>query len=535
MRVLKMLAAILILLQGVFVVSRVSASTSGVVIYQVFAGVGSATQEFVALYNNTDVEVNITGWCLTNKNNVEVGCFNAPPDSEIVIGARQFAIAASASLTSSIHIDLSLADVSKITGSSDAITLSNAAKQPIDVVDWSQNLATGSALQRKQTAPGVMQDTDVAPADFEKLAGPPLAQNIDLCLNLVGVQNFKPANTIIDATNHCVAPPVDVCTNIAEDQAVVPVGYVLVDGSCVLDLKPLQITELLPNAQGMDTGREYVELYNPTEVVVDLSAYRLQTGINADKTLPFPAGSAIGPGEYKTFYDSDMAFSLVNTTGKVALIGADGRFVSASEQYDSPADDMAWALIDGMWQYTNRSTPGALNLASELDEGGMGSAGAMLAACAPGKYRHPLTNRCRNIETDATVLASCDADQYRNPETGRCRKIATAASLALCKEGQYRSEETNRCRNIVAANTPVPCAEGQERNPQTNRCRNVPAKSIPEAAFAVQPVAEGMKAFVGWWALGGVGLLALGYAGWEWRREVMSFVSRLSFSRIFKR
>lgn len=157
------------------------------------------------------------------------------------------------------------------------------------------------------------------------------------------------------------------------------------------------------------------------------------------------------------------------------------------------------------------------------------------SACGPGKYRHPLTNRCRNIESDAAVITNCEADQYRNPETGRCRKIATTASVTPCKEGQYRSEETNRCRNIVAAGSQAPCAEGQERNPDTNRCRNVLAKSVPDAAFAVQPVQEGMRAFVGWWALGGIGVLAAGYAGWEWRREIGTTLRKFSLKGLFRR
>lgn len=535
MSLLKTLVAAIIALQGLLFVSPVSANSSGVVIYQVFAGVGSASQEFVALYNNTDSEVDITGWCLANKSNVKLGCFDVPPGDEMVIGPRQFVVAASESLASSIHIDLLMADVSKITGATDSITLSDATQRPVDVVDWTQNLTTGSALQRKQIAPGMMQDTDVAITDFERLVNSPLTQNLDLCLNIAGVQNFKPAGTNIDTNGHCVAPPIDMCANIIGDQAILPVGYILSGESCVLDLRPLQITELLPNAKGADVGQEYVELYNPTEAIVDLSLYRLQTGVDGDKTFQFPTGETISPGEYKVFYDADMSFSLINTTGRVTLVGADGRFVSASEQYNNPVDDMAWALINSIWQYTDRSSPGAPNLASELSEGSSEDGEATLASCAPGKYRHPLTNRCRNIESDAAVIANCAADQYRNPETGRCRKIAMTASVTPCKEGQYRSEETNRCRNIAVASSLAPCAEGQERNPDTSRCRNVLARSVPDAAFAVQPVQEGIKAFVGWWALGGIGVLAAGYAGWEWRREIETTLRKFSLKGLFKR
>lgn len=552
---------------------QASATSRSVVIYQVFSGVDNAAQEFVALYNNSDTEADITGWCLTNKSGSQFACPATDPNSEIVIGARQFFIIASVSIAS--QADFTVPDANNITGSSDTINLVNGA-QVIDTVAWTTDLGTGNAMQRKMTTPGVVLDTGLL-TDFEKRLNPLRVQNIDLCLNIPGVQNFKPEGMIIDANSYCIVPPpVDVCLNVDGYQATVPVGltpdgmgncyvdvcsdieglqltippgydpapgnscvlhdecpnlpdaqlimplnYVMKDGSCVLDLLPLQITELLPNSAGTDTGKEYIELYNPTDKAADLSLYKLHVGLNNEKTFEFPLGSIIGPGEYKTFYDSEIKFTLANTTSKVSVTGNDGTSITQTEIYSSPDDDQAWAYINGIWEYTNQPTPGGFNLAFLETTEDPVSNDTTVATCPVGKYRNPLTNRCRNIESDASVLASCDADQYRNPDTGRCRKITVAATLAACKEGQYRSEETNRCRNIETAGAQLAaCKEGQERNPDTNRCRTIAAASIPSAAYAVQPVKDGVQSFVGWAALGGVGVLALGYAGWEWRREI---------------
>lgn len=555
---------------------HVSAASNSVVIYQVFSGVASASQEFVALYNTSDSEVDITSWCLTNKNTTEFACFNAGPDSEIVIAPRQFITIGSTSLSGVVNIDLPLPDTNAIIGAADIITLSNAAKVPIDSVDWATSLETGKALQRKFVSPGNTQDTDVSTVDFEKLLSPPFAQNVDLCRNIAGIQNFQPAGTIIDAQSNCVAPPpidlciniegnqssmpigystdgaggcyVDICTNLdglqialpegydpaphstcvihdecmnlPDAQQIVPPGYRANGGNCELDLLPLQVTELLPNATGVDAGKEYIELYNPTDRVADLAFYAVYVGLNGEKSYPFPAGNVLGPGEFKIFYDTDIPFTLANTAGRVGVGGVDGTLLMQTDAYANAGDDYAWAYVNGTWQYTNQPTPGSANLAF-LEPTEELTSTVATASCPGGKYRHPLTNRCRNIESDASVLASCEADQYRNPDTGRCRKIATAASLAPCKDGQYRSEETNRCRNVETASAQLAaCKEGQERNPDTNRCRNQTPSAIPNAAFAVEPVKEGAKGFVGWLALGGVTTLALGYAGWEWRREI---------------
>lgn len=349
---------------------------------------------------------------------------------------------------------------------------------------------------------------------------------VDMCLNITGLQQSVPDLYERDLTGDCYQH--DECDNLPDIQSEVPEGMVRKGSNdCGLDLVPLALTEILPNVNGSDTDREYVEIYNPSDMIVDLTPYYLRVGVSADKIYSFPSGAKIGPGEYKVFYNSAVNFTLLNTTGRVVLGAIDGAVFGDTGLYDSPGDDMAWALINGTWQYTNQPTPNTLNSPSLITDS-IDEPQNSLSLCPAGKYRNPLTNRCRSIETDASVLAACDADQYRNPETGRCRKLADVSAQTPCKDGQYRSEETNRCRNITTASTNLAaCKEGQERNPDTNRCRNAAAKSVPDAAFAIKPMEEGAKAFVAWWALGGVGALALGYAGWEWRSEVAGALRKI--------
>ncbi|MDO4773642.1 MAG: lamin tail domain-containing protein [Candidatus Saccharibacteria bacterium] len=175
------------------------------------------------------------------------------------------------------------------------------------------------------------------------------------------------------------------------------------------------------------------------------------------------------------------------------------------------------------------------------------------AMCPPGQERSAETGRCRKITAEKEV-AACPAGQVRNPETGRCRKVAAAKAVAPCKEGYYRSEATGRCRSIAsaAAKTLKPCPDGEfrnpatgrckkiaaasditkqcpegfERNPETNRCRKIKATTPPKADFQPEPVQQVAGAVWGWWVAGGVGLLALGYAAWEWRWELWRWLRR---------
>ncbi len=350
----------------------------------------------------------------------------------------------------------------------------------------------------------------------------------DSCRNIIGLQISIPDNYEENSNGDCVER--DVCPNIDGAQYIIPSGYLAhISGICVLDLVPLELSEVLPNPKGSDGGHEYIELYNPSPESVRLHQYVLQVGASAPKAYMFTSDMTIGAGEYRVFKDSDLGFTLTNTSGRVVLQTIDGVFIDDTTIYESAGDDMAWAKINGQWQYTDRPTLGSSNLSSYQDDSTDSiTTSAVVATCSAGKYRNPLTNRCRNIESDAAVLAACEGDQYRNPETGRCKKVTGVAALTACKDGQYRSEETNRCRTIsVAGATLAPCKEGQERNSDTNRCRNIAAKSIPSAAYAVESVKDGAKAFVGWWAVGGIGSIALGYAGWEWRREVAGWIRKV--------
>ena len=583
----------------------VGAASSSLVISEVQlggAGTGTAGLEFVEIYNNSPVEIDVSGWCLgygsasgVTQNNL----LCIPPSvnhTKFLLGSHSHAAFVSQAYytMTGIQADGVFTYGNGMAGTGGRVWLRDGAGIEIDRVAWGDAVgeatvaapAGGKVLQRLGAGPYIDTDT---PADFT-ITDPSLHYGgiyesvVDVCINMFGIQPTLPDGMIFEADGVCgfAPPPPNSCPNIADFQSTVPSGYQVdvngncqpdscinleglqlsvpefydsdtagncyerdecpniegvqrtmptdmlrnTAGDCVHDILPLELTEVMPNPAGADTGNEFIELYNPSAARVNLEFYSIKTGTSLNRTVPFPDGANIGPWEYKTFSDSEMKFSLTNTSGRVQLLSMYGVVFGDTGVYSSASDDMTWALIDGTWQFTNQPTPGQANRISiQEDEDEPRGATSSLAECPAGKYRNPLTNRCRNIDTDVAVMASCAADQYRNPETNRCRKITTASALAPCKDGQYRSEETNRCRNIATAGADlVPCKEGQERSPETNRCRKVASSTIPAASYAVKPVKDGAKAFVGWWVLGGVGAVALGYAVWEWRREVGGWV-----------
>lgn len=262
------------------------------------------------------------------------------------------------------------------------------------------------------------------------------------------------------------------------------------------------------------------------------------------KSYVFSEYDFIESGGYRIVFIATTELTLTKTTtGMVYIVSSDGKTEIDSVEYSSLAKDTSWARIGGTWHQTYTLTPNTTNVYQQYlpcDEGywrniETGRCNRVIEAagpidCGEGRERNPTTGRCRNSLT-VRELAPCREGQYRNEETNRCRSIATAANaLKPCADDQFRNPATNRCKKIASSDDVAlaDCGEGRERNPTTNRCRNIVSSVPPAAGFAVEPIKDAANIFVGWWVLGGVTVLALGYAGWEWREEVSRFVRKLA-------
>ncbi len=299
----------------------------------------------------------------------------------------------------------------------------------------------------------------------------------------------------------------------------------------------LVISEISANVASED---QFIEVTNSGASALHMLGCALQTNRSQAASFIF-ADVTLQPADYLTIYLRDTPLTLTKTTsGSVYLLTSDLADEVDHSSYSDLSENTSWALITGEWVQTYDQTPNEPNTWLEYLACGQGAVRNLdtglcnkntttttLSDCGVGKYRSEDTNRCRSIE-EISSLAQCDTDQYRSPETNRCRSLVSmASSLTPCAASQERNLETNRCRSVESANILVPCAAGQERNPDTNRCRTVASSSIA-ADFPVEVAAATSEATLGWWAFGGVGLIAAGYAGWEWRREVAGWIRKIT-------
>ena len=508
--------SVVVLLSSAYVLvinPRTYAASANVLLTQIQAGsIGAAAQEFIVIYNNSPHEVNISGWCLTNKTSSVITCLNPPIVGQaIYLPPFRHALIASTALAITLPIGSVTTTYAptnqssgSITGSSDTISLIDKSGTIIDRQTWTTSIAAGMQFERSGSgAPKLYQDTDSAADWTITLPGPLPTDETEI-------------DTMV----------VDVCPNIDGIQTVLPVGKEMSQaGDCVArTIMQVNITEVLPNAVGSDEGKEFIELFNPNTVVVNLADYRLYVGPHYENSYNFPAGSTIQPGSYRSFSNAEIPFSLLNSSSLVRVTLSDGTVVNDMPAYVDPKEGQSWADVNDEWMYTNQPTPSLSNLAMD-DTMIESELGISLQLCAENQYRSPETNRCRLITpTTSSMLSSCKDGQYRSEETNRCRNItATTKTVTPCKDDEERNQETHRCRKITTSSQPSPCKEGQERNPDTNRCRTI--TKMPSADYGVLG-AETKSESSGyvWVAVGGLLLVAMGYAIWEWHYEIRKFI-----------
>ena len=538
--------------------NRAAAASTNIVIYQLQTGSSSAaTEEFISVYNNNPYSWDVTGWCITKSSSsdatqAQLGCIVSPePNVKIMLPSHAFLtlgtnefIVTHTGFTPDIVFNANLATASG------HIRVLDRDKQEIDRLGWGTAVhpegtsapahASGKILQRQIEEGFALKDTDNNSNDFAQTILPALVQSslyeeeipTDLCGNINGLQATLPPGFLFDQSGNCQQ---DVCSNVDLLQIDVPDGYVSeLDGTC--SLVPLEgatlvISELLPNVTSYDTGKEFIEIYNPNDRAIDLKGYVLQLGPSFAISYTLP-DQTILPGAYMSFSDSITNLVLSNTSASLRLVAPNGNVVSEAEMYLSPVENMAWALLGTTWQYTNQPTPGAANVGS-LEESSAGDAEIKtLAPCPAGQYRSSDTNRCRLLQTAVSGITPCKAGQERNPETNRCRTSVLGAitSLMPCKAGQERNAETNRCKT-VSSSTLAPCDEGQQRNAETNRCRKT---GSPESTLAkVQDVATNQAGVsVRWWIVGAAIAVAIGYGAYEWRQDVINLIHKRRAKKI---
>ncbi len=151
------------------------------------------------------------------------------------------------------------------------------------------------------------------------------------------IGQFVPRNTSVQV------PPGTVITPAPEDtvpEIIVPVEYA-----------DLNITEILPNPSGTDSGHEAVEIFNTTEDIVELSGWVLSD--NAQGLNGYELSGNIDPGQYKAITIPVGKFSLLNSSGEVVYLFSPDRLIKDSAAYSGVAEEnKSFQVIEDEWLWS---------------------------------------------------------------------------------------------------------------------------------------------------------------------------------------
>ncbi|GIW67279.1 MAG: hypothetical protein KatS3mg096_147 [Candidatus Parcubacteria bacterium] len=122
----------------------------------------------------------------------------------------------------------------------------------------------------------------------------------------------------------------------------------------------LIISEFLPNPEDNDQGKEFIEIFNYGDEVIDLNKFVLE--INKKK---IKLSGQIEPEEYFLITNKDYNFYLRNNGEEISLYFNNEKIFSISYQGKAPQGKSFARNQNGDWQFT-QPTPGRENVFYEL-------------------------------------------------------------------------------------------------------------------------------------------------------------------------
>lgn len=369
-----------ILMSSLLSVSTANAMpSSSVLINEIqIDGTTSKYQEFIELVNISEDTIVLAGWHISVKNVDDTECTVSKPFlldlSGLTINAHGILLIAAQKDSTQYFSDLNPAMYySPCSGSSSVlaaekkITILDDTNQTIDSVVVSNNATNASlnpipyvydakvnvSFERVlDETTGLPQDSDNSLQDF--MAGVPTP----------GVLQVLP-----DPEEPPVDPlpvpddPEDVPENTEETPMEPPVDSPT-ETPVSPPLLPIQINELFidPVSPQTDAQDEFVELYNPNTLPVDISKYVIYAGETFSYRYIFADGTSIPAQGYIVVTSGSSSLAFANGGGAAKLVTPSGEIIE-TVTYESAPAGQSWSKdVMGIWQWTTTPTQGTVNI-----------------------------------------------------------------------------------------------------------------------------------------------------------------------------
>lgn len=174
----------------------------------------------------------------------------------------------------------------------------------------------------------------------------------------------------------------------------------------------LELSEIFPDPVSplVDTSDEFIEIYNPSDQEVDLSAWKLkdESGeeyLIKDKSIAAKARLAIFAPESK--------ITLNNTGDVISLLDPNGSLVDESADYENAEPGLSWSKIGGVWQWGVGPTPSAENADVYIED-------TLVPASAVNKVKKTASKKStpKTTSKSATKASSQKANKLQSSSPG---------------------------------------------------------------------------------------------------------------------
>ncbi len=406
---------------------RASSASKSVLISEVQTGSAiSASEEFVEIYNSSLNSVDLSSWTMYYKSATGLSWIKKATITSGQVDAGKFWVLSANMPGDSVY-------VSGLSQTGGNLQIRDKLGTVMDQFGWgTANAALISPAS--ESAPG---QSMYRLYDFNLL----VMQNTD--------NNFADYD-ITDIPSPGLVPAIE----LAEED---------VDPQVYADL---ELSELLPDPASplSDATDEFIEIYNPTAMIVDLSGWKLRDESGAEYLVKT---KSILPNAWVAIMASESKITLNNTGDSIELIDPNGKLVDQSANYEAAEVGLSWSKLDGVWQWAQSPTPS-------------------------------LTNSIAFVANSISPTAVVD-----NIKKAVTKKRATKATTSTSKS------------------TPKPKAS------KASKVKASSANSAsPNAAYEAQSSPPGSSKW--WtWLLVLAGVATIGYGVYEYRTEIHIFIKKL--------
>jgi hypothetical protein len=255
--------------------------------------------EFLELYNAGSSAVNLSAWGL----DADTRDWDDSPDmlvpDGVIIEAGGFLVVGQA-MVEDVDVVHDALDLGNASTAPDGVRLLDCAGVVQDTLLYGKSGEPASEGGMLDDAGG--QTMGIAPSENKTLGRYPDGEDTDDCS----------ADFVTDLAPTPGAPNATTGGGTVSD--------------CVAGTQTIKVNEILPNPEGTDDNREFIELFNPSEATVSISGWGIRTAtreFDDDIDFMFPEGATIAPGGFVVaaglevpvadfYFDDDNKFSLGN-------------------------------------------------------------------------------------------------------------------------------------------------------------------------------------------------------------------------------